>query len=490
MELVIDNVPKRKTGTKKTKLMGAVKPRIMSPKLSGKTYGPDFAAFAEKVGYPLMPWQKYCANDFLTVNAENMWVRKTIMLCTSRQQGKTTLAALLILFHLFEMGTMSIIGMSSNKKMARDTFDKVELIIEQNDFLSVQIKKTYGKQLASRANGFESINLLSGARYEICAATADGARGKSADLLFIDELAFVSEEAYAGAKPVTRAKANAMTILTSSAGWATSTVLNDLRDRALSYPAKTLGWYEYSAPALCKLDDRKAWAMANPALGYTVTEATLEEALSTDTPDVFRREALTQWVTSLSSPWPEGSWQACSDSKLVMGPGPATYFAFDKAISKRTASLVAGQILPDGRIGVAMLDTWRADHVVDDLAIAAKIKEWADKYRPVMICFDHFATASIAARLTASNQNMVDVSGTAFYQASGDLLDAIVGKRLVHSGQLELNTQMEACAAKNLDSSWRIVRRASAGDVSGPISLAMIVNKMQEPVSSPMIVAG
>jgi len=490
MELVIDNVPKRKTGTKKTKLMGAVKPRIMSPKLSGKTYGPDFAAFAEKVGYPLMPWQKYCANDFLTVNAENMWVRKTIMLCTSRQQGKTTLAALLILFHLFEMGTMSIIGISSNKKMARDTFDKVELIIEQNDFLSVQIKKTYGKQLASRANGFESINLLSGARYEICAATADGARGKSADLLFIDELAFVSEEAYAGAKPVTRAKANAMTILTSSAGWATSTVLNDLRDRALSYPAKTLGWYEYSAPALCKLDDRKAWAMANPALGYTVTEATLEEALSTDTPDVFRREALTQWVTSLSSPWPEGSWQACSDSKLVMGPGPATYFAFDKAISKRTASLVAGQILPDGRIGVAMLDTWRADHVVDDLAIAAKIKEWADKYRPVMICFDHFATASIAARLTASNQNMVDVSGTAFYQASGDLLDAIVGKRLVHSGQLELNTQMEACAAKNLDSSWRIVRRASAGDVSGPISLAMIVNKMQEPVSSPMIVAG
>jgi len=338
MELVIDNVPKRKTGTKKTKLMGAVKPRIMSPKLSGKTYGPDFAAFAEKVGYPLMPWQKYCANDFLTVNAENMWVRKTIMLCTSRQQGKTTLAALLILFHLFEMGTMSIIGISSNKKMARDTFDKVELIIEQNDFLSVQIKKTYGKQLASRANGFESINLLSGARYEICAATADGARGKSADLLFIDELAFVSEEAYAGAKPVTRAKANAMTILTSSAGWATSTVLNDLRDRALSYPAKTLGWYEYSAPALCKLDDRKAWAMANPALGYTVTEATLEEALSTDTPDVFRREALTQWVTSLSSPWPEGSWQACSDSKLVMGPGPATYFAFDKAISKRTAS--------------------------------------------------------------------------------------------------------------------------------------------------------
>ena len=49
---------------------------------------------------------------------------------------------------------------------------------------------------------------------------------------------------------------------------------------------------------------------------------------------------------------------------------------------------------------------------------------------------------------------------------------------------------MNACAAKTNDSSWRIVRRASAGDVSAPISLAMIVHKMQEPVSTPMIVAG
>lgn len=490
MELVIDNVSKRKTGAKKKKLLGATKPRIMSPKLSGKSYGSEFAEFAAKVGYPLMPWQKYCADDFLTVDGENMWQRKSIVLLLSRQQGKTTLAALLILFHLFEMKAMSIIGISSHRNMARDTFDRVALIIAQNEFLAVQVKRTFRKEIASRVNGMESIHLLNGAKYEICAATADGARGKSADVLFIDELAFVSEEAWAAAKPVTRAKPNAMTILTSSAGWATSTVLNDLRDRALSYPAKTLGWYEYSAPAMCKIDDRKAWAIANPAMGYTVTEAALAEAFSTDSPDTFRRESLCQWVTSLSSPWPEGSWAACSDNKLAMGPGPATYFGLDKAISKRTASLVAGQILPDGRIGVAMLDTWSADYVVDDLAIAAKIKYWADMYRPVMICFDHFATASIAARLTASGQNMVDVSGTAFYQASGDLLDAIVGKRLVHSGQVELTTQMEACAAKSSDSSWRIVRRASAGDVSGPISLAMIVHKMQEPASSPMIIAG
>lgn len=490
MEPVTDIATKRKTGAKKKPLIGSTIPRVMTPKLTGKSHGPAFAEFCVKVGYPLMPWQEYCANDFLTIDDEGNFKKRTVMLMVSRQNGKTTLAALLILFHLFVLGSKSVIGISSKRNMARDTFNRVALIIEQNEFLAKQVKPNGKGNLASRNNGMEAINLLNGSMYEICAASADGVRGKSADLLFIDELAFITEEAWSAAKPTTRARPNAQAILTSNAGWATSTVLNDLRDRAMSYPAPTLGWYEYSAPAMCKLDDRKAWAMGNPALGYTIREDALAEALSTDTPDKFRREALCQWVTSLSSPWPEGSWEACGDISLSMAPGPATYFAFDVAQGRRTASLVAGQILPDGRMGVGLLDSWKADNAVDDLSIAAKIKEWADKYRPQMICYDHYATQSIATRLTASGQRMVDVSGTAFYQASGDLLDAIVAKRIVHSGQLDLSNQMNACAAKTNDAAWRIVRRPSAGDVSGPIALAMIVHKMQEPVSTPMIIAG
>ena len=54
----------------------------------------------------------------------------------------------------------------------------------------------------------------------------------------------------------------------------------------------------------------------------------------------------------------------------------------------------------------------------------------------------------------------------------------------------ELIDQMNACAAKTNDASWRIVRRKSAGDVSGPIALAMVVHKMNEPVSIPQIMAG
>ncbi len=71
-----------------------------------------------------------------------------------------------------------------------------------------------------------------------------------------------------------------MSLYCSNAGDAFSTVLNDLRERSLSYPPKTLGYYEWSAPQHCKIHDRKAWAMANPALGYLITEETLEDLVT------------------------------------------------------------------------------------------------------------------------------------------------------------------------------------------------------------------
>jgi len=477
-------------GTSKKKLlMGAIKPRVMSLPLKGKSRGDEFAAFAESIGYTLDPWQKYIADDFLTMDDDGAFIRKTIMVCVSRQNGKTLLAALRILAGLFVFGEKSIIAMSSNRSMALTTFRQVVSIIESNEALRCQVKLNIGK-VGRFGSGTECVELKNGARYEIVAATRDGARGKSADLLFIDEVREISEEAWKAAKPTTRARPNAQTFLCSNAGDAFSTVLNNLRDRAISYPAQSLGWYEYSAPQHSKINDPKAWALANPSLGIRISEAVLAEALSTDTPETFRTESLTQWISSLSSPWPLGSWEACANTQLKLAPGPVTFFGFDVAQGRRTASLMAGQYLDDGTIAVGMLDAWRSDNAVDDLVIAAKIKEHADKYRPQLILFDHYATASIAARLTASALKCEDVSGQRFYQASGDLLDAIVAKRVVHASQPALDEQMNACAAKTNDASWRLVRRASAGDISGPIALAFLIHKMNEPISLPMIITG
>jgi hypothetical protein len=40
---------------------------------------------------------------------------------------------------------------------------------------------------------------------------------------------------------------------------------------------------------------------------------------------------------------------------------------------------------------------------------------------------------------------------------------------------------MNTCAAKVNDSAWRIVKRKSAGDVSGAIATAMVVHMLYKP---------
>jgi phage terminase large subunit-like protein len=466
---------------KPKKLLGATKPRLHTPFITGKNKLQDVKDLCEIVKIPLLPWQEYVLKDMLTVDSKGLWIRKTNLILVARQNGKTHLARMLILAHLIKWNT-NVLIMSSNRSMALDTFRQVTQLIETNDHL-----KGFVKQIRY-ANGTESIEMLSGARLDVVASTRDGSRGRTVNgLLFIDELREIDEEGYRAAMPTTRAHAGSHILLTSNAGDAFSKVLNDLRERALDHPPKSFGFYEYSAPQYCKINDRVAWAQANPALGYTITEEAIEEAISTSPIENTRTETLCQWIDSLSSPWPHGVLEETSNADLKITPGAMTMFGFDVSPSRRNASLVAGQLMPDGKIAIGILETFESQVAVDDLKIAASIKGWADIYRPRMVLFDKYTTASIAERLANAGVVTQDCSGQQFYQACGDLLDGLVNHRIVHNGQDELIQQFNNCAAKVNDSSWRIVKRKSAGDVSAPISIAMVVSQLMKPQSVPQI---
>ena len=466
---------------KKQALRGATKPRLQSVPLKGKNKLDDVKQLCEIIKMPLLPWQEYVLKDMLTVDTKGKWIRKTNLLLIARQNGKTHLARMLILAHLIKWET-NVLIMSSNRSMALDTFRQVTDILENNDHL-----KGFVKQIRY-ANGTESIEMLNGTRLDVVAATRDGSRGRSVNgLLFIDEVREISEEGFRAATPVTRAHPNSHTLLCSNAGDAFSTVLNDLRERAISYPPKSFGFYEYSAPQYCKIDDRNAWALANPSLGYTITEEALEEAIATSPIENTRTETLCQWIDSLSSPWPHGVLEDTSDNTLEMSAGAYTVFGFDVSPSRRNGSLVAGQLLPDGRIGIGILETYSSQVAIDELKMAASIKGWADIYKPRVVCFDKYATQTIADRLSNSGVVCEDVSGQQFYKACGDLLEGLVNHRVVHNGQAELIQQMNNCAAKVNDSAWRIIKRKSAGDISAPIGLAMVVSKLMIPTPKPQI---
>jgi phage terminase large subunit-like protein len=455
---------------------GATEPRLHSPYIEGKNRGDEVAQLADSIGLPLLPWQDFVIRDMTSIDESGMFIRKTNLVLCARQQGKTHLARMMMLAHLYLFDSKNVIIMSSNRSMALDTFRQVAYAIEGNDGLSRAVKQI------RFANGTESIEMKNGARLDVVAATRDGSRGRTADLLYIDEVREISEEGFRAATPTTRARANAQTLLTSNAGDAFSTVLNDLRERALSFPPQTFGYYEYSAPQFAAITDRDAWAMANPALGYTVTEQALEEAVATQPVETTKTELLCQWISSTASPWPHMSVENAGDRDLKLSPGPLTIFAFDVAPSRRDGSLVMGQVLADGRIGVAVLEVFHSDVSIDELFMADHIAKWCKDFYPRTVCYDKYTTASIAKRLEINGVHTTDISGQKGYQASGDLYEALANNRLVHSGQDLLVTHFANCAAKESDSSWRIVRRKSAGPVDIAIGVSMVVHILNQPM--------
>jgi phage terminase large subunit-like protein len=471
-------------------LRGATEPRVHSPLLKGKSRANEVLEMIERLKMDeLMPYQKFVLNQMLMVNKKNQYRIKTALLLISRQNGKSHLGRVRIIWGMFYGGEKKLIIMSANRATSLMLFREIAWIIESTPELKAMTKAI------RYANGGERIELLNGSTLDVISDNSSSPRGRTADFLWIDEIREISEDGYKAAVPVTRARANAQTFLTSNAGDHFSSVLNGLVERAKDYPPETFGYYEYSAPQYCKIDItldsfwRDAVAPSNPALGFTITKESIEEAIATNPIEQTRTETLCQWIDSLQSPWPHGILEETSDNTLEMAVGAYTVFAFDVSPSRRNGSLVAGQLLPDGRIGIGILETYSSQMAIDELKMAASIKAWCDIYKPRLVCYDKYATQTIADRLSQAGVMTEDVSGQQFYKACGDLLEGLVNHRVVHNGQAELIQQMNNCAAKVNDSAWRIIKRKSAGDISAPIGLAMVVSKLMLPAPKPQIIA-
>ena len=474
---------------KKLPLRGATKPRVHSPLLKGASRYQEVLDMIDRLKMDkLMPYQEFVLKDMMAVDKKNNYRRRTALLLISRQNGKSFLGRVRVIWGMFYGGEDKIIIMSANRATSLMLFREIAWTIESTPELKAMTKAI------RYANGGERIELLNGATLDVISDNSSSPRGRTASFLWIDEIREISEDGYKAAVPVTRARANAQTFLTSNAGDHFSSVLNSLVERAKDYPPETFGYYEYSAPQYCKIDItsdsfwRDAVAPSNPALGFTITKESIEEAIATNPIEQTRTETLCQWIDSLQSPWPHGILEETSDNTLEMAVGAYTVFAFDVSPSRRNGSLVAGQLMPDGRIGIGILETYSSQMAIDELKMAASIKAWCDIYKPRLVCYDKYATQTIADRLSQAGVMTEDVSGQQFYKACGDLLEGLVNHRVVHNGQAELIQQMNNCAAKVNDSAWRIIKRKSAGDISAPIGLAMVVSKLMLPAPKPQII--
>lgn len=366
-------------------------PRIFTPPLRDLTpetsLGFEAIEFAESVvGIKLNPWQKWFLVHALELNTEGNFRYRTILLLVGRQNGKTTVIQLMILWRLYIDRARLVIGTAQNLDLAKETWQATVDVAQEIPELAEEVKKV------SHANGQIQLKLTSGGRYKIQAANRKGGRSLSSDMNLLDELREHSTwDAWGAISKTTMARVNGQNVCVSNAGDRSSVVLAHLRkiahaplgdpdglykeDETKPEGDPSLGIFEWSAAPGCDIFDEQAWAAANPSMGYTNSRDAIAAAATSDPEDIFRTEVLCQWVEyAAHSPFADGVWEAGIDPESHIPADNRFVFCVDVSHDRSKAHIAVAGFRQDGNIhievvasrdGTAWVTQWlakRADH--------------------------------------------------------------------------------------------------------------------------------
>lgn len=525
-------------------LVGSTTPRLWTKplrKLTERT-SRGFACirFAEGLGIELLPWQKWALIHALELLPDGSYRFRTVLVMVARQNGKTTLVKVLTLWRMLEDQARLVVGTSTNMEYAREAWAAVVDLAEERD------KREARRRAVDALAGVEDAEVpdddsaeiltflprperwvrsvkrgaldtsltlalpasLDGARartarYKIASASRTGGRSLSIDLGIADELREhrrkgdedTGWEAWAALDGATTARPNSQIWGLSNAGDTGSVVLNHLRQSAITFidtgeGDSSLCLLEWSADDNCDVTDRRQWAKANPALGYTISEQTLESK-SKLPPQVFRPEHLCQGVPTLRVAIPESAWRAGFDPGVTLDKvRRRVAVVVDVSPDLQHVSLIAAGRGDDDRVRLEVIAAWKSpeDMRTRDTARTDgthSLAWWLRKIKPRVVgWYSGGPAAAIAPDMAdvAKRHKVHDLTGTEVGQACQGLAEQAIAGRLLVRDDPMLTGQVLAANKLQTGDGWRFVRRG-AGHVdaayaaAGAVYLARLLPK-------------
>lgn len=457
--------------------------------------------FAEEVlGVRLIPWEKWLLIHALEVLPNELYRFRTVIVLVARQNGKTLVMQILALWHLYVRGSKMVIGtaqdLNNAEKAWRETVETAEDIPELDVEIEEIVKGTSKKAFV----------LKSRERYEVAAANRRGARGKSGDLVLLDELREHSNwDSWSAATKTTLARPEAQVFTFSNAGDAMSIVLRYLRalaHEALGWPdgdddrdvlegrdedadfdeweeefeADTLGLFEWSVPPGMKRNNRDGWAQANPSMNHTdivpnvITERAIAAAMKTDPPHVFDVEVLCRWITTgETGPFTAGKWVTTLDNDARPAKKSPRTLCVDVSWNRETAYIARAS---RDKGGNPVLD------IAAQRAGTEWVAEWLSKRRKkfgaVTLQTNGAPVSSLYDELKKPKWklNVVDWAGADLGRASGIAYDLVENETLRHLQHPGLDRAATTALPKSMGDTWVIDRKNSPNDAA-PLIAAM-----------------
>jgi hypothetical protein len=475
-------------------IMGIETPRHYPPPLREltpeTTDGFALIAFAELIGVPFLPWQKWLALHALELNPDGSYRFQTVLVLIARQNGKTTFMKVLALWRMYVDMAMLVLGVAQSLMMALEVhnaaLDLAQDVKELADEV-VEINKSTGRQ---------SFALTNGARYKVAAANDKAGRGLSVDLLMFDELRTQKTyDAWSALSKTVMARHKGQIFCASNAGDDNSVVLNHLRDQGLigtEYTGmdepESIGLFEWSAPENCSLDDPLAIAQANPSLGHTLSWRAIKSALLTDPPAVFRTEVLCQRVVSLDSPVDPAALLSCQDRNApdLVSLNRPIVLCVDVAPNGFHATAIAAVHDPDtGKTFVDTLDAWDSTQAARD-ALPALI---ADVQPHAIGWFAPGPAAALSSDIRKFKAAVIqEIKGSAVTEACQEAVDLIIARKIVHYGDPLMVAHLTGAARLPQGDGWRFMRRGPVGYCDGAYAFAgavYLARNVPDPVRKP-----
>ncbi|CAB0593748.1 hypothetical protein CIP107578_00743 [Corynebacterium diphtheriae] len=224
---------------------------------------------ARRAGMKAFPWQVHEINAINATNPDGSWTHSDAVLICPRQNGKSLLVALIVMYRIFVLG-QNVLFTAQRWDTAKELWEHTWKLVKGRKFL---MKLVVSK---SCSQGRGTIFLSNGGRVVFTTRSQDAGRGLTkVDLMIYDEAYNLTDAEIAALVFLTNAAPDPQVFyMTSSVHrdfpqHQNGQVISAMRKQALEEwdPDDPMYFAEYAAPDDLDPEDEQTWRIANPSYG-------------------------------------------------------------------------------------------------------------------------------------------------------------------------------------------------------------------------------
>lgn len=428
-----------------------------------KTLGGRVAKFAEKLGTPMMPWQRAVADVGLELVDGHLAYRE-IVVTVPRQQGKTTLVLSVEADVCVNRAPAFVVYTAQTGADAR-----AKLLDEHVPaLLDSPLRQLVDK--VNRAKGAEGVRWTNGSRIGLNAGTESSGHGVVVDAGFIDE-AFkdVDDRREQSILPAMVTKRDGQMWVVSTQGTSASLYLNRKcelgRQSVVEDSGRGVCYVEFSALPDQDPADPATWRSCMPALGITIDESSVRHAFeSMDLPDFMRSMLNVQHSSTVDQPIPGDVWARVQAEDA--SPAGGLVLGVEAAIDRSWSALVVADV--SGRVEVV-------DYRAGTGWVPDRVKDLVKSHGCRVVLDSRGPGRGFVQPLKAAGVGVTELSTSEMAAATLGFVDAVAGGQVAVRPHEALTAAVDAGRRRWSGDQWFFTRKNTLSDVSPLVAAAMAV---------------